>query len=127
MAKQDAPVLEVKKDRRFLMCALTAEELAGTSDALARYIDDSAAIKDELDTIKAQFKGRTEQCEANIKAAARLIRDKKELRTVDIEVRSDYTNCTITVVRLDTNEVVEAARPMTGEEKQLQIDFDETA
>jgi len=119
MAKK-TPVIEIKKDRRFLMTKLTADEVAAAADDVARYLDDLTGLEAELTTVKSQFKARIEQCEANIAAKARLVREKKEIRPVDVEERYDMTECTLTVVRLDTGELIEE-RPLTGNEKQMKI------
>lgn len=125
MAKKQADNTVVKtRDRRFLMCALTDEELKQAADDLAMYLDDLQSLDSELATIKSQFKGRIEQCEANVNAKKRLVRDKKEMRPVEVEVESDYSACMIRVTRLDTGDVIES-RPMTGDEKQLQMEFQE--
>lgn len=117
--------IATKKDRRYLTCHLTHEEVSRASDELARHLDEKEAIESELTAIKSQFKAKIEQADANIGVKKRLVRDKKEMRPVDVEVVSDYTDCTVKVTRTDTGEIIED-RKMTGDEKQLRIEFDET-
>lgn len=123
--KDQQPVVQKRKDRRHLFCKLTEAELAEASDDLARYLDDAEALEAELATIKSQYKAKLEQCQGNIQARKRLVRDKREMRAIDVETTMDFTNCTLTVVRLDTGEVIEN-RALTGDEKQLQITFSES-
>ena len=122
--KQAANSIVTKKDRKYLMCKLTPEEISQASDDLARHLDEQEAIKNEMDALKSQFKGKLELAQANINTKKRLVRDKREMRYVDVEVVSDYTECTIRVTRLDTGETIED-RKMTGDETQLKIEFDE--
>ena len=124
MAKKVEHVIETKKDRRFLSCQLTSEELTAAADAMAQGLDDREALEGELATIKAQYKGKLEQCEANINAKKRLVRDKREIRPVEVEIVTDLTDCTLQVTRLDTSEIIED-RPLTGDEKQLKITFED--
>ena len=124
MAKKVEHVIETKKDRRFLSCQLTSEELTAAADAMAQGLDDREALEGELATIKAQYKGKLEQCEANINAKKRLVRDKREIRAVEVEIVTDLTDCTLQVTRLDTSEIIED-RPLTGDEKQLKITFED--
>jgi len=116
------PVIEGKKHRDFLLCQLTDQELQAAAQDLAKLIDDHHALEDDLAALRAQFKAKIEQCGADINTKARLVRDRCEVRLVDVEVRYDYTACTVTTVRLDTNEA--KTRNMTGDEKQLQINYD---
>lgn len=118
--KNEDTTTQIVKDRQFLSCQLTAEELAAAAQDLARLIDDQHAIDDEFATVKSQFKAKLEQVEANIGVKARLVRDKREIRSVDIEKTLDYTNCTVVVVRLDTGQVIESCK-LTGDEKQLKL------
>ena len=124
--KQVEHSIVTKKDRHYLMCKLTPEEISQASDDLARHLDEHEAVENELAALKSQFKGKLELAQANINTKKRLVRDKREMRYVDVEVVSDYTECTIRITRLDTGEIVED-RKMTGDEKQLKIEFDKRA
>jgi len=112
--------IEVIKDRQFLQCKLTEDELAQAAQDLARLIDDQKAVDDEFDTIKSQFKAKLQKIDGDIGFKARLVRDKREIRSVDVEKTLDYTDCTIQVIRLDTGATIEV-RKMTGDEKQLKL------
>jgi hypothetical protein len=121
---ENEPVIMTRKDRRFLTCQLTEEEIRAAAEAMARYHDDKQELEEQITSIKAEFKAKIEQCEANIRAQKRLVRDKRETRPVDIEITSNFTDCTVTTTRLDTGEIIED-RKMTGDERQLRITDDD--
>ncbi len=116
--KKDA--IQIRTERQFLQCKLTPEEQEQAAQDLARLLDDLQGLEEQLTSIKTDFKGKIEQCEANINVKKRLVRDKRELRPVDCEVQSNFTQCTVRVTRKDTGEVIED-RKMTGNEAQLKI------
>ena len=129
MAKKKAarqsigPKIHEYNENRFIVCALTDEEVSEAAQTLAKYLDDHAALEDALKTVKADYKAKLEAATANIKVQQRLVRDKSETRLTDVLVRINYTDCTYTAVRKDTDEQIED-RKLRGDEKQLEIDFE---
>jgi len=117
------PKVITKQQQEYLKCILTEEEVAQAANELARGISSLKELDDALTSIKAEFKGKVEKEEANINVKARLVRDKHEYRNVECDAIHNFTDCTVTIVRKDTNETVET-RKMTFSEKQTTIDFD---
>lgn len=125
MAKKKAdPVIHATRDRKLLPCKLTQEEIVACSKEQSQNIQTVVEIKNQLKAIQSEMGGRVKQLEAGIGVLANRIKNGEEMRSVDVEVQANYTDCTITVVRLDTGQPIES-RNMTGEEKQLQIDFED--
>ena len=118
------PKITHSKDRRFLMAKLTPEEMSDCAQRLAQAEDTKTQVDAELKATSGQMKGRIKQLEADIGQCVRKLKDRAELRSVDCDTVMNWTDCTVTVTRLDTNEVIEGPRNMTGDEKQLRMDWD---
>ena len=106
------------------MAKLTPEEMSDCAQRLAQAEDTKTQVDAELKATSGQMKGRIKQLEADIGQCVRKLKDRAELRSVDCDMVMNWTDCTVTVTRLDTNEVIEGPRNMTGDEKQLRMDWD---
>jgi len=124
MSEAKTKKIATKEQTEYLKCALTAKEVAVAANDLAKLLDDSQALDDQLVSVKADFKAKLEKCEAGIRVSQRLVRDKYEYRNVDCEVEYNYSTLMVKITRKDTSEIVED-RKMTLGEKQMTIDFDE--
>jgi len=111
-----------KSDRKLLKCLLTVEEHMKYARELAEELGRKQAAEEELAAVKAEYKGKIEASEAKIRGNQRLVKDGYEHRWVDCAVESNMRTCKVMVTRKDTGEIIED-RPMTPDEKQLQIDF----
>jgi soluble cytochrome b562 len=119
--KKDA--IRVVDDSQVLRCDLTEEQVRNAAQCLARQLGDKEILDDQLKSIKADMKAKLEKCQAEINLAARLVRDKFEMKNVPVSKEFNYTQGMVTIIRKDCGEIVEA-RKMTGLEKQQEIDFD---
>ena len=77
----------------------------------------------ELESFKAQVKGKQKTLDAEIGVQRSLVRDKVEWREVECEEIMDWDDGTVTIVRLDTGEETEK-RKMRADERQLQLPLD---
>lgn len=111
------------REKRHLACPLTTEELLHAGDTLSRKLSDFDQVTAELESFKAQVKGKQKTLEAEIGVQRSLVRDKVEWREVECEEIMDWDDGTVTIVRLDTGEETEK-RKMRADERQLQLPLD---
>ncbi len=102
---------------KLLPVKLTEEELTLKRDQLADKIYEGKSLDADLARVKADYKSRMEANKSEIEHLAGAIRDKEEMRNVQIIERRDDILRRIETVRIDTGEVVEL-RPMTISEMQ---------
>ena len=125
MAKDaDKPTISKEKNRRMLSVKLTDEEMQMTARAMAQDVQTISEYRANLKAQQSEMGGRIKQLEAGVGVAANRIKNGEEMRMVDIEIESNYTDCTIRITRSDTNVIIEE-RPMMPDEKQLQMPFEE--
>jgi len=115
----ETKVKTIKKftNTRTLKCKLSDEDLLKTGTDLARSLDEIAELEDELESIKASFKGKLTALEAKATSLKNIVRDKCDYRKVDCEQVYDNALGFVTETRLDTGEIIEQ-RKMTAEERQ---------
>ncbi len=113
-----------QKDRKYLKYEFTKEEITAISEELARSVNEKDAVENELKSIKSQFDSRKKLAEEAISRCAKQISAGYEYRNIDVEIVKDFTLGTVTVWRLDTDEIVETRR-MTGADRQMRIDTSE--
>ena len=113
-----------EKDRKYLKYKFSVEEKRAASEELARSINEKEAAESELKSIKSQFDSRKKMAEEAISKYAQQISTGYEYRQVDVEIIKDFTLGTVTVWRMDTDEIVETRR-MTGADRQMKIDTNE--
>lgn len=94
-----------------------AQKLADSHQAL-----DEA--KDELEAIKADYKGRIGAQESQIGSLSAKLRAGYEVRETECRTVLNYTRGTVMVTRMDLAEVVEC-RDMTEQERQMGLDLED--
>lgn len=104
---------------------LTGEEKQKASERLALAIQEKDDADQQLATIKREFKDREEKLQGEFRHLGRLIRTGVEERPVECEERPNWSTCTMEQFRVDTGEMVNF-RPMTREERQREMDYDES-
>ena len=116
---------------RALGCELTEAERLERGGALASVVMSVANYHLELSERKAEFKAEKDVIEQAISALrvrqsdlSKSISEGVEERDVKCEAVFDYEAGTVTVRRLDNDQVIED-REMKGLEKQMQLDYDE--
>lgn len=112
--------VRINKEKQYLECVLTAEELRQCARELADACQRKASIEDQLATFKAQKKAEITQCDGDINKNTVLVSSGKEMRMVECEVELDFDSGKCTVTRLDNGLIVHE-RPLTSDEKQLEL------
>lgn len=122
MAKKEPAPRNVRvfKEKQYLEVRLTDEEIKTASKQLAEAVQRKAAIKDQLATFKAQKKGETTMCDADINKNTILVGSGKEMRMVECDVTLDFDAGKRSVARTDNGTVIEE-RALTSDEKQLEL------
>ena len=116
------PHIDTKNSKKLLRVPLTNEELLQHGADLAEAQQELDEINDELKTIKADYKMRTTAIEARAAKLGNLVRQKYDLRQVEVEITLDFDEGIVTVVRLDNDEVAEQ-RPMDDDEKKRELNL----
>lgn len=99
-----------------LRCALTDHDKIRIADHLARTLQELEQVNDELDGIKADFKGRIEGLEKSSKKSRQILVQGFEFKWVTCKVLyNDPKNGDKTLIRLDTGEVVRIEEMNYGE------------
>lgn len=114
--------VDTKKTKRKLRVALTNDELLEAGDILATKQQELNELNDELKGIKDTYKAKTSAIEAEQVRVGNLLRQKYEMRDVEVEITCDYDAGIITIVRLDSGDVVES-RAMNDAEKQREMEL----
>lgn len=106
--------------KEYLKCQLTEKEKTELSAQIAKAISDRASAEAKLKEVSTAIKAQIAQFDAEISEKALQINNGYEYRNVECRMDKDYRLGTVTITRLDTGEVIRE-RPMTGEERQLEL------
>ena len=120
---KEKPTTKTTKEKRFLKCQLTQDEILQAGEDLATELDNLSQLKAEIESVKKSLKAKEVELEARIHAKHTLVRNKYEHRNVDCDNILDYETMECYVVRLDTEEEV-LRRAMSEDEKQTTLPFD---
>jgi hypothetical protein len=112
--------VQVFKEKQYLECMLSDDELKQASRELADACQRKTSIEDQLATFKAQKKAEITQCDGEINKNTVLVSSGKEMRMVECEATLDFDSGKRTVVRLDSGVIVQE-RPLSTDEKQLEL------
>lgn len=119
------PKIEIRKTKLSLKCHFTEAEVLQLGKDLAQASANAAAIEDELKTVTAQVKAKLAEQEAQVASNTSKIQSGFEYRQVDCEVRlGDPKPTKKTIIRLDTNAVVEV-RDLSSEEHQYMLKLEQ--
>jgi len=111
--------------REMLKVYLNPEQKEMLGQNMARGISLLADLKAQLDTAKAQFKGRITAVEGEIAESARMLNIGYQMANVECRVIRNFEHKTVTLYRMDTDpEELVSERPMTRDELQRKLDFD---
>jgi len=114
------------QQERYIECKLTADELLRFGKDHANQSVQRAALENELDRIKADFKARMAKLDADSAIAVNAISSGSVHRMVICEVLFEHPRPSVkTIIRTDTNEIV-AEESMTENEKQLSVAIQNT-
>jgi len=103
-----------------LSCTLTPAESAARAFELAVLV---RKIEDEETAAKAAAaaaRDSMKELDADLRRLARVVREGKEDRQVEVRVTRNPTDATVETVRVDTGEIVRS-RAMTPEERQIPL------
>ena len=113
---------KITKYMRSLKCDLSEEEQASAAVLLAQKLDEMDALEGELVSVKKSIQGKVALAQAEASNAKNMVRDKYEVRSVEVKETMDYEDKSVTIVRLDTGEVIES-RKMSETELQMELGY----
>lgn len=122
-AKEPKIVVAKMKITRRLKCQLTDAELLKAGRDLADSQQQMSELDSELKEMQQQIKSKIAREETRIGEITSMIRSGYTFRQVECEQTKDYTEGTITVVRLDLYEQVEK-ETMSNDERQTKLKLD---
>lgn len=99
---------------------LTREELLIKGDELAKKLTAKRALEDKKKEKAALMRADMKELDKEIDELRTEVREKRELRPVQIEVEKDFERHLMHTVRIDTGERIRS-RPMTLDERQIAI------
>ena len=105
---------------RKLPVQLNDEEIADRGRAVAKAVEERAALQEAKKEADADINGKIKEQGGIIRTLSRVIATGTEEREIEVEVKKDNESRTVSVIREDTGEVVET-RPMTAEELQQNL------
>jgi len=117
-------LVKVTHEPHKLPFKLGQKEKAEAAEQLATTLQAAESLELERKSVLGEFKSRLNALEERIHKLTLNVKDGVEMRSVECELRLNYTTLAATLIRSDTKEVVEE-RPMTDEEKQMNLDFEE--
>ena len=116
--------VKTTKETHVLPCPITEVERAEYANKLAECIQDLRALEDERKQVMKSFASRKQDLETDTATLSRTVRSGEVMKSVECELVLNYTRLTATLKRTDTGEVVNE-RPMTQQERQMDMGFDD--
>ena len=114
--------LHREREPKVMRCALTPDELDAKTRLLTEAIDAASRIEEERKSVMADFKARMEKVAADVQSLNQIVRNRYEMRYVEVESIFDFTAGTLQRVRTDSGEIIEQRRLDPHErERQAQI------
>ncbi len=126
MAKKEAKSkdrIKVTHEPHPLACKLTTQDRAFAAGQLAEAIQNLESLEVEHKVETKNYNSRKQQFTGSIHRLSREVSNGEAVRSVDCELRLNYTTLTASLVRTDTGEMFEE-RPMNEDEKQEDLDFE---
>lgn len=123
-ATKSEPKTKITKETRFLKCQLTQDEILQAADELAGALDNLRKAADERESVTKTMKAAEAQFSALIATKQLLVRNKYDVRAVACTNMQDFVTMECIVTRDDTREEI-VRRPLTAEEKQMSLSFDD--
>jgi hypothetical protein len=111
---------------RELECRLTPEDIRAKEAAIADAFEERERLCAAMRSVSAHRRDEIGTVERKIRRLSEERRSGFELRDVEVEERRDYRRGTVTIVRLDTGDVVEK-RDLTDEERRVELPFSKQA
>lgn len=126
MAKKKAKskdMIHRSQEPHRVKCVLTVDEKSEAAMQLANAYTELESLAIEKKTAMTEYKQRKEKIEEQIHVTSLKVRDGVEMRSTKCELSLNYSTGQATLIRLDTEEIVEE-REMTNDEKQMKLEFE---
>lgn len=105
---------------RMLPCSLNEEELLAKGAVLSAKMREREREQADQKEAKLAMKTRLEELEQEILDVARVVREKRELRPVEVKEEKNYPRRIVEFVRVDTGQVIDS-RPMHESELNVEL------
>ncbi len=108
--------------KKYLKYTFTEDEIKELGRSLAKVFSDHSEAEGRLKSVSTQIKAEITSLEGIMTMVSEKIRSGYEHRNIDCKKEFDYRLGSVTIIRLDTGEVVEE-RPMDAEETQKKLEL----
>lgn len=130
MAKKEAfapkkIMVRKKKITELLKCDLTKDELLDYGQRAADAHEQAGRLADQAKATAKEFKGKVDTHIATAEQLQGAIRSRYEYRNIECEQIENFTDKTITIIRLDSGEVVKTRKMNVEELQELPLDTTE--
>lgn len=105
-----------------LPCPLDQKAIAEVANELASEIQKLETLEGEKKSIDADYNGQIKVVKQKMHSLSQKVTSGEEMRSIDCELKLNYSKQTAILTRTDTKAIVEE-RPMTEEEKQMEFDM----
>lgn len=110
--------------KEYLKCMLTEAQLKEQAEKMADNLSQIAQYEADLKSIKRQIEADIAKCQSELTSAHEKYRSGFQMANIDCEVRKNFQTNTVTVIRLDTGEMIRE-RALTAEERQLMLELNQ--
>lgn len=121
--KETGDRINVTHEPHPLSCKLTTEDRAVAAGQLAEAIQNLESLEVQRKTDTKNYNSLKQQFAGSVHRLSREVANGEAVRSVDCELRLNYTTLTASLWRTDTGEMYDQ-RPMTEDEKQMDMDFE---
>lgn len=121
MSKKEKDVVHTTHEPHTLPCKLNEKDKAEAAEQLATAIQQGESLELERKSVLGDLTKRKGNLVERIHNLTINVKDGIVMRLVDCELELNHTKLSATLVRTDIDEVIDE-RPMTQEEKQMNLD-----
>ena len=121
--KQGEDRIKVTHEPHPLACKLTIQDRAVAAGQLAEAIQNLESLEIVRKTDTKNFNSLKQQLTGSIHRLSREVANGEAVRSVDCELRLNYSTLMASLWRTESGEMYDQ-RPMTKDEKQMDIDFE---
>ena len=118
-------VIQKTQEPHRVKCVLTSEEKAEAAMELANAYQALESLAIEKKTATTEFTQRKEKLAEQIHVTSLMVKEGVAMRSVKCELQLNYSKLRATLIRLDTEVIVEE-REMTSDEKQMKLEFEKS-
>jgi hypothetical protein len=121
MAK-NREIVKHTEETHTLPCKLTTEEIADAAEELASAIQELEGVEIEKKAVAKEYNSQVDNIKKRIHRLMTHVKNGVAYRSVKCDLQFHIKKVLAILVREDTGDIIEE-RPMTEEEKQMQIEF----